>query len=221
MKYYVLLISTLLISCATVEDQDAEEGFVPYEYEMSVSALHESSDKFLERSREEMKELMAMNASGPYRATLSSLETHPTPDWYEDAKLGIFFDWGLYSIAGYGEKGWSRARYPDWYLNHMIHDFKDYHAKTWGADFKRDDFIGMFLAEGFSANDIIELVKKSGAKYFVPFSKHHDGFCLWDSEFTHRDVVDMNPGRDLTQELIDACEAAGLYHGFYFSVEDY
>lgn len=221
MKHYLLLFSVILFSCVSPENGGAENDFIPYEYEMSITELSEISSEFLKRSHEEMNELLTVNTAGPYHATSESLDTHPTPEWYKDAKLGIFFDWGLYSIAGHGEKGWSRARYPDWYLNHMIHNFKDYHAATWGADFKRDDFIGMFRAEGFNANSIIDLAKKSGAKYFVPFSKHHDGFCLWDSEFTHRDVVDMNPGRDLTRELIDACEAAGLYHGFYFSVEDY
>lgn len=221
MKYYALLLSLFLFSCVSPENKVEENDFIPYEYEKSITELSGISGEFLKRSHEEMNELVTVNTTGPYQATFESLDSHPTPEWYKDAKLGIFFDWGLYSIAGYGEKGWSRARYPDWYLNHMIHNLKDYHATTWGEDFKRDDFIGMFRAEGFSANNIIDMVKKSGAKYFVPFSKHHDGFCLWDSDFTHRDVVDMNPGRDLTQELVDACEAAGLYHGFYFSVEDY
>ncbi len=221
MKYYLFLIPIILFSCTSPEKQETKEDFIPYEYERSITELRETSDAFLERSHAEMDDLVKVNTTGRYQATDESLNTHPTPEWYKDAKLGIFFDWGLYSIAGYGEKGWSRARYPDWYLNHMIHNFKDYHNETWGEDFKRDDFIGLFNAKGFNANDIVNLAKKSGAKYFVPFSKHHDGFCLWDSEFTHRDVVDMNPGRDLTQELVDACEAVGLYHGFYFSVEDY
>ena len=81
---------------------------------------------------------------------------------------------------------------------------KDYHQRVWGEDFKRDDFIGLFHAENFDAAQVVQLVRDAGAKYLVPFNKHHDGFCLWDSDFTRRDVVDMNPGRDLTKELVDA-----------------
>jgi alpha-L-fucosidase len=221
MKNLLTVAFIFLISCSTSEKKNPSVDFVPYEYEKSIVELRETSDDFMKRARADMEELKQTNETGSYRANNESLNTHPTPAWYEDAKLGIFFDWGLYSIAGYGEKGWSRARYPDWYLNHMIHDFKDYHRDTWGENFKRDDFIGLFNADGFSASEIIQLTKRAGAKYFVPFSKHHDGFCLWNSEYTHRDVVDMNPGRDITQELVDACEEAGIYHGFYFSVEDY
>jgi len=179
------------------------------------------SETTMEKAKLEMEELKKVNLKGKYSASLSSLQKHEAPDWYRDAKLGIFYDWGLYSIAGYGEKGWSRARYPDWYLHHMYNQHQDYHKKTWGRDFQRDDFIPLFSAGSFNAETLTELVKSCGARYLVPFSKHHDGYCLWDSEFTQRDVVDMYPGRDLTAELVKACEKAGIYHGFYFSVEDY
>ena len=103
----------------------------------------------------------------------------------------------------------------------MYHEYRDHHIKTWGADFQRDDFIPLFTARNFDADEIVEMVKMSGAKYIVPFNKHHGGYCLWDSKYTQRDVMDMYPGRDLTRELVDACKNAGIYYGFYFSVEDY
>jgi len=198
------------------------DDFQPYKYKHSIETLQNKySQKMSHTAKKEMAELNRVNENGLYKATLESLDQHPTPEWYVDAKLGIFFDWGPYSVVGYGDKEWSRARYPDWYLNHMYHRHKDYHEKMWGKDFQRDDFIGLFTAENFNAEEIVKLSKQAGAKYIVPFNKHHDGFCLWDSKFTQRDVVDMIPGRDLTQDLVDACEKAGLYHGFYFSVEDY
>lgn len=172
-------------------------------------------------ARADMNALNLVNRQGTYKPFTDSLDKHRVPQWYADAKLGIFFDWGLYSIAGYGAKGWSRARYPDWYLSHMYTQCAEYHKKTWGENFHRDDFIPLFTAENFDANAVVQLAKEAGARYFVPFSKHHDGFCLWDSKYTRRDAVDMSPHRDLSREMVEACNKAGLKHGFYFSVEDY
>jgi alpha-L-fucosidase len=223
---FIFLIPVLLITaCNTAEkkvDQPVSFSQDPYQYTYSIEQLKEHySDSMMRSAKRDVSTLEDLNHSGTYQGTLESIDKHPTPEWYKDAKLCIFYDWGPYSIAGYGEKGWSRARYPDWYLNHMYHSLKDYHAEAWGEDFHRDDFIPLFTAENFDANEIVEMVKMSGAKYLVPFSKHHDGYCLWDSKYTFRDVVDMLPGKDLTAELIEACEAAGIYHGFYFSVEEY
>ena len=198
------------------------ETFTPYAYKYSIEDLHRKfSEPMIKMAREDLHKLNDVNAAGKYNPGFKSLDQHDAPEWYHDAKLGIFFDWGLYSIGGYGEKGWSRARYPDWYLSRMYNSSKDYHTEIWGEDFHRDDFIPLFTASNFNAEAIVALAKKSGARYFVPFSKHHDGFCLWDSKYTHRDVVDLYPGRDLTAELVSACVEQGLYHGFYYSVEDY
>ncbi|MGW8317165.1 MAG: alpha-L-fucosidase, partial [Bacteroidales bacterium] len=188
-------------------------------------SIEEQKDKFsgelMKLADKEVAALDSVNKTGTYQGTLESLKKHSTPEWYKDAKLCIFYDWGPYSVAGYGEKGWSRARYPDWYLNRMYHSLSVYHRETWGENFHRDDFFPLFTASHFDADEIVNLVKMSGARYIVPFNKHHDGFCLWDSKYTHRDVVDMSPGRDLTAELIEACRKNEIYYGFYFSVEEY
>ncbi len=224
MKHITLI--TIMLQALTLHINHVQPNhpanYQQYQYKYTIEELAEKfSPNMIKAAREEMAELERVNKNGRYKATLESLEQHSTPEWYKDAKLGIFFDWGLYSIAGYGDKEWSRARYPDWYLHHMYGRHKTYHKKNWGADFHRDDFIGLFTTENFSAEEIVRLCKQAGAKYLVPFNKHHDGYCLWDSEFSHRDAADMLPGRDLTRELVFACEKAGLYHGFYFSVEDY
>jgi alpha-L-fucosidase len=194
----------------------------PYKYNLSIEGLLDScSEKIMEISAKELTELSEVNRLGKYKADLQSLNRHETPEWYKDSKLGVFLDWGLYSIPGYGEKGWSKARYPDWYLLNMYKELKEYHIKKWGEDFHRDDFLPLFTAQDFNAQELVSLVKSSGAKYLVPFSKHHDGFCLWNSKYTQRDVVDMNPGRDLTEEIITECKKEGIHHGFYFSVDEY
>ena len=191
-------------------------------YEKSIEVLfEEESENLIAKAKADLSELEDANLMGAYQGSLESIDQHPTPEWYKDAKLCIFYDWGPYSIAGYGQKGGSRARYPDWYLNHMYHEHAEHHKEVWGEDFQRDDFIPLFNAENFNADEIVEMVRMSGAKYLVPFSKHHDGFCLWDSKYTMRDAVDMNPHRDLTAELVEVCKREGIYHGFYFSVEEY
>lgn len=218
-----LLLSCLLGGVHAQQLQPKRpDNYKPYRYKRSIEDLKKKeSGEMIKAARKEMTAFRKVIESGPYKATLESLDQHPTPEWYVDAKLGIFYDWGLYSVAGYGDKEWGRARYPDWYLNRMYGALREYHVSTWGEDFERDDFIPMFTAGQFDAEEVVALSRMAGAKYLVPFNKHHDGFCLWDSRFTRRDVMDMNPGRDLTRELIDACEKAGLYFGFYFSVEDY
>lgn len=221
MKYFFFLICITTLALFSCNKKEPKKSTEPYNYTYTIEELRQFSDEHLKNAGKELEDMYRVISDGKYKVSYESLAEHNTPEWYKDAKLGIFFDWGVYSIAGYGEKGWSKARYPDWYLGNMSRQYKEYHDSVWGEDFKRDDFIGLFNAETFDAKEIIQLAVSAGAKYFVPFSKHHDGFCLWDSKFTQRDVVDMNPGRDLTREMVDACEKAGLYHGFYFSVEDY
>jgi alpha-L-fucosidase len=221
-----VLMAALLIAAALLSAQDQQprrpSGFTPYRHRYSIEDLQRRfSGPMMAEAAREVGLLDEVNRRGPYAPTLESLATHPVPEWYWDAKLGVFLDWGLYSVAGYGEKRFARARYPDWYLDHMYNVLAPYHAATWGADFERDDFIPLFTASRFDARELVALVKASGARYLVPFSKHHDGFCLWASRFTERDVADTSPGLDVTARLAAECRRQGLRHGFYFSVEEW
>jgi alpha-L-fucosidase len=217
-----LFCSTMAVALLGCQSTGEKQETQPYRYSYSIEQLRERfSEELMALASVEVAEMEKVNLTGTYRGTLESIDLHPVPEWYPDSKLGIFYDWGPYSIAGYGEKGWSRARYPDWYLNNMYHACERHHKQTWGEGFERDDFLPLFTATGFDADGIVEMVKMSGARYLVPFSKHHDGFCLWDSRFTQRDAADMFPGRDLAKELVEACSRNGIHHGFYFSVEEY
>ncbi|MCX5758288.1 MAG: alpha-L-fucosidase, partial [Candidatus Hydrogenedentes bacterium] len=160
---------------------------------------------------------------GPYKPTWESLDAHPAPEWFDDAKLGMFVDWGLYSIGGWAPRKPEGAMYPDWYVFNMYHD-KDvmaYHKKAWGEQFQRDDFIPLFTATEYTPDALTDLAVEAGMKYIVPFCKHHDGFCLWDSSLTGRDAADMGPKRDLIKPMIEACRTRGLKFGFYFSVDEW
>jgi len=158
-----------------------------------------------------------------YQTTLESLDDHPLPEWYDDAKLGMFIDWGLNSIAGWAPQIGEGAIYPDWYLWKMYHSPRTriYHRKTWGKEFEGDDFIPLFTASDYNPKNIVQLAIESGMRYIIPFCKMHDGFCLWGSTYTNHNSVKLGPKRDLIRPLVDASHEADLKFGFYFSIDEW
>jgi alpha-L-fucosidase len=142
-----------------------------------------------------------------YKADWESLKQHKTPDWFLDAKFGIYCHWGPYSVPAH-ETEW----YAHWmYVNKdnpeakkgKAHDIYDYHVKTYGEldEFGYKDFIPMFTAEKFDAAEWADLFQKAGAKFAGPVSEHADGFAMWDSDLTEWDAKDMGPKRDIMGEL--------------------
>ena len=160
---------------------------------------------------------------GPYLPNVSSIRKHKCPEWFRDAKFGMFIDWGIYSVPCWAPKQEEGSMYPDGYLNHILYREADkaYHEKTWGKDFMPDDFIPMFTAENYDPQWLANLAQDAGMKYIIPFCKHHDGFCLWPSSYTGRNALQMGPHRDLIRPLVDECNRLGLKFGFYFSVEEW
>ena len=141
-------------------------------------------------------------ADKSYEPTHESLAKHmDAPEWFRDAKLGIYFHWGVYSVPAYRS---------EWYPR-MMHgkDDKKYdpvyqhHVKTWGdpTEFEYADFVPMFKAEKFDADDWAELFRKAGARFAGPVAEHHDGFSMWASKATPWNSMDMGPKRDITGEL--------------------
>ena len=175
------------------------------------------------RAKAQMEKVNAVNRSGKYVATGLGMDRHTCPDWFVDAKLGMFVDWGLYSIAAYSPYVKGARLYPDWYEFKCRPEYagKDsaaaYHRKNWGEDFKPDHFIGLFCGEKFDAVKMMKVFRKCGAKYVVPFLKHHSGFCEWDCSYTFRDTVDSPARRDFAREMADAARAEGLKFGVYNS----
>ncbi|WP_282135398.1 alpha-L-fucosidase [Seonamhaeicola maritimus] len=144
-----------------------------------------------------------------YAADWESLKQHQTPDWFLDAKFGIYCHWGPYSVPAY-ETEW----YAHWmYVNAdnpearkgKAHKIYDYHVKTYGPldKFGYKDFIPMFKAEKFDAAEWADLFEKAGAKFAGPVSEHADGFAMWDSQLTEWDAKDMGPKRDIMGELAE------------------
>jgi len=170
----------------------------------------------------------ARAAEARYEANWASLDRRPTPEWFLDAKFGIFIHWGVYSVPGWGVKG----QYAEWYWHNMANKKDDnpwwqYHKRVWGADFDYQNFASLFRCEHFNADEWADIFARSGARYVVPTSKHHEGFCLWPSAEASRtwgrpwNAVETGPKRDLMKELSEAVRRRGLKFGFYYSLYEW
>lgn len=146
---------------------------------------------------------------GPYKDNWDSLSAHETPTWFRNGKFGIFIHWGVYSVPAFANEWYSRNMY--------IQGSREYqhHIETYGPhkEFGYKDFIPMFRAEQFDADEWILLFKKAGAKYVVPVAEHHDGFQMYRSELSHWNAYEMGPKRDVLGELTDAMNKHGLING--------
>ena len=171
----------------------------------------------------------SLYADGPYQAKWDSLDSRPIPAWYPDAKFGIFIHWGVYSVPSWSVRG----EYAEWYW-HNIEDkapqlkpWREFHDKTYGANFSYMDFAPQFHAELFDPDQWAQIFKDSGARYIALTSKHHDGFCLWPNK--QADVAwgrpwnaaEVGPKRDLLGELTTAVRKAGLKMGIYYSLYEW
>ena len=145
--------------------------------------------------------------AGPYEATWESIAAHyRVPEWFEDAKFGIFMHWGVYTVPAAGS---------EWYPKHMYNGMLKYHTEKWGnpKDFGYKDFIPLFRAEKFDPAAWAALFEEAGAKYAILTAEHHDGFAMYDSDLTEWDAVDKGPHRDLLGDLARAVRERGMKFG--------
>ncbi len=156
-----------------------------------------------------LKEIDEVIAKGPYKADWTDLTKWHCPEWFENVKFGIFIHWGVFSVPAYANEWYSRSMYCRGTREY------DHHIKTYGPqkDFGYKDFIPMFKAEKFNADEWAEVFKKSGAKYVVPVAEHHDGFAMYKSDMSHWNAAEMGPKRDIAGELKAAVEKAGMLYG--------
>jgi len=154
-----------------------------------------------------------------YTPDWSSLDKRPLPAWYDEAKIGIFVHWGVYSVPAYAcADGLAEWYWWFWKQNYLGCQAA-WHNKTYGADFKYTDFGPMFKAQLFDADRWASLFKKSGAKYVVFTTKHHEGWCNFPSaQSWNWNSVDNGPGKDLTRLITDAVRKEGLRVGLYHSL---
>jgi alpha-L-fucosidase len=166
----------------------------------------------------------------------SSLKQHQVPDWFQDAKFGIFIHWGLYSVPAFAitgidlvesmkrgiEEHFKNNPYAEWYLNSLRikgSPTQKHHEQTYGKDFSYDDFVPIFNREiqNWNPEEMADVFKKIGAKYVVLGTKHHDGFLLWPSEHHNPNKENYHASRDIVGELTKAVRNRGLKMGFYYS----
>lgn len=144
-----------------------------------------------------------------YQANWESLKKYSTPDWFRDAKFGIFIHWGVYSVPAWGSEWYPRQMY--------LKDSKEFkhHVENFGNQdsFGYKNFIPRFKAEKFDASAWVSLFKKAGAKYVVPVAEHHDGFAMYKTALSKWNAAEMGPKRDIVGELSEAARAQGLIFG--------
>ena len=144
-----------------------------------------------------------------YEPNWESLKRYSVPEWFRDAKLGIFVHWGVYAVPAFGSEWYPRNMYK------KDSPIFEHHRKTWGpqGEFGYKDFVPMFKGEKWDPDAWVDLFVKAGAKYIVPVAEHHDGFPMYDTAFTRWNSVNMGPHRDVTTELMKAVRARGLKFG--------
>lgn len=147
-----------------------------------------------------------VNNRGRFKPDWASLSQYECPKWFEDAKLGLFIHWGLYSVPAFGNEWYSRNMYKQGSRAY------DHHILTYGRhkDFGYKDFIPLFTADSFNADELASLAVACGCRYIVPVAEHHDGFQLYKSRLSVWNSFDMTPNRDILGELFAAANKHGL-----------
>jgi len=176
-----------------------------------------------------------------YQPTWESIDKRPTPAWFTDAKFGIFIHWGVYSVPAYAPVIPGKLAYAEWYWNAMMRGKNDpdkkanaiqtgtwaFHQRNYGTDFDYQNFAPQFRAELFDPDHWASVFERSGAKYVVLTSKHHEGFALWPNKQASEtwgrpwNALETGPKRDILGDLTNAVRARNLKMGYYYSLYEW
>lgn len=153
--------------------------------------------------------LQSQAQQGRYQANWDSLKKYLTPDWFRDAKFGIFIHWGVYSVPAFSSEWYPREMYRQGTKENK------HQVETYGpiSQFGYKDFIPMFKAEKFDPTKWVDLFKKAGARYVVPVAEHHDGFAMYKTALSKWNAVEMGPHRDVVGELAAEVKKQGMVFG--------
>ena len=138
--------------------------------------------------------------NGKYKDTWESLADYEVPQWYKDAKFGIFSHFGLYSVAEKNSEWYSRQMYMQGHSSYL------YHLENFGdhKEFGYKEFIELFKPVKFNSLEWIETIKKSGARYYIPVAEHHDGYQMYESGLSDYNTVNIGPGVDYIKQLVES-----------------
>jgi alpha-L-fucosidase len=158
---------------------------------------------------EAKKMIQQVIANGPFDQDWASLKAYKVPEWYLNAKFGIFIHWGVYAVPAFGNEWYPRNMYL------QTSDVFKHHVETYGPQsrFGYKDFIPLFTAEKFDPDHWAGLFRRAGAQFVVPVAEHHDGFPLYDCTFTTWNATKMGPKRDIIGELAEAVRKQWLVFG--------
>jgi alpha-L-fucosidase len=162
--------------------------------------------------------------AGRYLPTDESLKTHVCPDWFRDAKFGIWSHWGPQAVPRQGDWyacGMYERDFFDCARNEyrQAHRYYAYHVKHYGhpSEFGYKDIIPLWKAERWDPDALMKLYKRVGARYFVSMGVHHDNFFLWNSKIHRWNSVEMGPKKD----VVGLWQAAAKREGLYFGVSEH
>jgi len=171
---------------------------------LSLSVLADIMDN-MDR-KEYLQRINNVIENGKFKDNWDSLRNIEIPQWYKNAKFGIFIHWGIYSVPAFSNEWYSRNMY--------VKDSAEYkhHISTYGShkDFGYKDFIPMFKGEKFNAEEWLDLFEAAGAKYIMPVAEHHDGFQMYKSNISKWNSYEMGPKRDVVGELKLAAEKKNI-----------
>jgi len=214
-RSHTLLIFLLFI-CALAFSQTPADPLAPTHDTKSAAEIdHEwqvSVSKYDSKRAEILREVDRQDGTGPYRADWETLRKFEMPQWYKDAKFGIFIHLSVFSVPG---------SQNEWYPRNMYQQkdpaFKE-HIQRFGPQdkFGYKDFIPQFKAEKWEPADWAHLFKQAGARYVVPVAEHHDGFAMYNSDLSDWSAAKMGPKRDVIGDLAKAVRAEGLHFGTSF-----
>jgi alpha-L-fucosidase len=156
-----------------------------------------------------LREIDDVVRSGPYASTWDSLRGYTVPEWYQDDKFGIFIHWGVYSVPAFGS---------EWYPRNMYRQGSkefEHHVATYGphTEFGYKDFVPQFKAERFDAEHWADLFQQAGARFVVPVAEHHDGFPMYDCQFSEWNAARMGPQQNIVGKLAAAVRKRGMVFG--------
>lgn len=173
--------------------------------------------------------IAATGFSQNYENNWESIDSRPIPEWFGDAKFGIFIHWGVYSVPAFSPAARDGVgiydRYAEHYWRRWVnpsdsqHYFQEFHDRVYGGNVRYQDFADDFRAEMFQPDEWARIFEESGAKYVVLTSKHHEGYCLWPSQYSWNwNAMDIGPHRDVLGDLTAAVKDRGLKMGYYYSL---
>lgn len=170
-------------------------------------------EQYLKNMRDYLEVIDEVIEKGPYKDDWETMLEHKVPEWYQNAKLGIFIHWGPYSVAEFDNVWYPRLMYQEGKISNSNNNCFKFHEETFGKhkEFGYKDFVPLFKAEKFNPSEWLDLFEEAGARFVMPVAEHHDGFQMYDSNLSDWCSTKMGPMRDVVADIKDEVEKRGMH----------